>query len=57
LASGAPLIPAIHPLPNTDVSFGGSGASRVDVRVRGHVLDLTMRNADILQIAAIQAVS
>jgi hypothetical protein len=39
-----------------DVSFGGSGASRVDTWVGGHVLDLAMRNADIFQVTAIQAV-
>jgi hypothetical protein len=40
----------------TDFPFGGSDASRVDIWVRGHVLDLAMRYAYILQVAAIQAV-
>ena len=40
----------------TDFPFGGSDASRVDIWVRGHVLDLAMRYAYILQVTAIQAV-
>jgi len=33
-----------------------SDASRVDVRVRGYVLDIAMGNADIVQVAVVQAV-
>jgi TolB-like protein/tetratricopeptide (TPR) repeat protein len=33
-----------------------SDTSRVEVRVRGHVLDIAMGNADIVQVAAVQGV-
>src|SRR5262245_22347857 len=49
-------MPAIHPVPNSGRFIRRSDASRVNIRVRGHVLDVAMRNADIVQVAGSQAV-
>jgi hypothetical protein len=41
---------AIHPVPDIIRSFGGLDASRVGTSVRGNVVNLAARSADILQL-------
>src|SRR6266481_1569559 len=45
---------AIHAVPDIRPSSGGSDASRVDRTVRGDVVDLAARNADVLELPVIE---